>query len=371
MKNKIKIIHITHSLEIGGAEILILDLCRKIDKSLYEPVVCSLSPGGALAEDFKKNGIQVYYTEKKEGKDVQIFYKLYRLFKKIRPDIIHSHLSYMWLYSTIPAKLAGVKGIVLTEHANLMTPSILYCFLSRVTQKITDYIVTNSKQIKYFLIEHEGLNNKNIVIIPNGLDLNAYSCSGNRIKIQEELGLSEDDSVIGFVSRLQAPKDHYTLLDAIEKMLVINKKVKLLLVGNGMEENNIKNYIESKGLTECVLMLGYRRDIPDLLSCMEIFVLSSKKEGQSIAIMEAMAMGLPVVATASGGTPELVDNEITGILVSPCDSDALARALLRLIEDKQLSNSLGNAGKQYMQERYDIDIVIKQYQELYSNILNK
>ena len=364
--NKLNVVHVTFSLDIGGAEIVIFNLIRKFDKQKFNTSICSLTAGGDLVPELENAGIPIHVVQKNEGKDLKIYYRLYRFFRDNNIDIVHCHNMYMLLYCAIPAKLAGAIGVVLTEHANLRNPSKLYCFLSRVSQKFTDLITVNSQQVIDALVNDQGLKPRDMVIIPNGIDFAQYHQQFDTSALRSELGIDADDKVVGIVGRLVPVKDHLTLIKAFAKLVARLPSARLLIVGDGQELDNLKAFVEQQQLNERVIFTGFRRDILALLNVMHAFVLSSLKEGQSISILEAMAVGLPVVATAVGGTPELVMDNETGLLVPSQDPEALGNAIYKVLSDSETAARLGDAGRKRIQERYDLEKITRDYEEYYA-----
>ena len=190
--------------------------------------------------------------------------------------------------------------------------------------------------------------------------------------MRQKLGFNIDDLLIGHVANFRTPKGHRYLIEAAAKVVAQCHSAKFLLVGEGTGElrEQAKKQIAESGLEDNVHLLGFRKDVPDLLKCFDIFVLSSISEGLPLSVVEAMGAGLPIVATDVGGLPELVDDGKNGFLVPTRDSEKLADALLTLLRDNDLRDKMGKASREIADQKFSIDNMISHYQGLYREILS-
>jgi sugar transferase (PEP-CTERM/EpsH1 system associated) len=372
MRRPVHVMHVSYSLDTGGAEVVILDLLRRLDRRRFRPSVCSFQVGGTMNRQFADCGVPIFEVQKREGKDWALLFKLWRLFLRERVDIVHCHNSAMWLYAAVPARLAGVKGLILTEHAMPTRLSRLFVTAARPLQRLTSLITVNSAQVGAFLTGTLGLSGHGIKLILNGIDLarfDEHSAIDATAK-KRSLGLPDRGIVIGMVARLDPIKDHRTLLHAFSRVLVRIPNAHLLIVGSGEMDAALRDEAARLSLGERALFLGNRNDVRELLGIMDVFVLSSRKEGQSVAITEAMATRVPVVATNVGGTPELVLDGRTGLLVPPGDPEAMAAAIVRVLNDSTLAKQLCAAARKRLEQEYDIMTVVRQYEAEYATALN-
>lgn len=364
----IKVLHLLHSLNIGGAERLVLDLCNGLkENGNFVPYVCSLTTGGNLVNEFATKGISAYSLNKKEGLDFTIPLKLRNLIKKNYINILHTHNAGPWIYGTFTKMLSPVR-LVHTEHSNVSENDRRIFFLEKWLSYFTDIIISDSKFVADFMIFKQKINSSKIRVIYNGVDIESFSlCKDEDLKNQLDL---DGKFIIGNVARLELIKDHKTLISAFE---IVKKEIPeafLLLVGDGSQRKNIENLIAQKGLSESVLITGIVSDVRKYLSLTDLFVLSSLSEGLPLSLIEAMAAGKPVVATAVGGNPEIVINSKTGILVPPNDPEKLAQGIINIFSNKQLL-SLGQAGKERVDQYFDLHEMIREYEHVYNFALKK
>lgn len=370
--NKIKVIHILSCLDVGGAEVLVLNLLKKLDRTRYSPVVCSLEIGGKLEKEFKDAGIPVYAANKREGIDFSLPMKLAKIIIGSKADIVHTHNMAPWLYGGVASKILSSKILIHTEHANLYNHQRRLILAEYWLAKITDKIIADAKKVADFLSDKENINRNKIQIVFNGVDIDKYDCRySNAVSKRHELSIADDEVIIGIVARLSMVKDHKNLLDAFSIILNAISNAKLLVIGDGELREDLVAYTRMKGIQERVLFLGNRRDIPELLRLMNVFVLCSISEGLPITLLEAMAAGLPVVATDVGGNREVVIDRKSGFLVPPKDPQRLAEAIATILKDKKMARRFGENGIIRCKELFSLDGMVKKYSELYESVLKK
>lgn len=333
-------------------------------------MMCCLEKGGDLKKDFEDLNIPVYELEKRPGKDWTLYLKLWRLFNKKNIHIVHSHNSQVWLYSSIAAKIAGVSSIVHTQHANIPNPSRLHIFGCKLTASLTDVVVATSNQGAHFLFENINLSPGKTKVVYNAVEYGKYrDCKVDIYAKKTGLGINGFSHIVGVVGRLNHKKNHLSLIDAFHKVSKVFDTACLLIIGDGEMKSILKNRVAELGILDKVLFLGNRRDVPELLYIMDIFVLPSITEGLSMAILEAMASGLPVVATRVGGNPELVVDNETGILVPSNDPQALVQAISSLLSDEGLSKKMGMAGQKRLLNLFDVNRMALEYMTVYEKCL--
>ena len=230
-------------------------------------------------------------------------------------------------------------------------------------------IVAVSKDIQNLLKKDLKLLPQKIKLIYNGIDISRFEKKFAQEKLRKELNLSREDLILGNVGNLREVKDHHTLILSFSKVSPFFPQAKLLIIGEGELKPNLLNLRAELGLENKVLLLGHRDDIPSLLDLMDIFVLSSRLEGCSISILEAMASGKPVIATRVGGNPELVLEEKTGFLVPSAEPEKLAETIVQLLKDEKQRKKMGEEGKKRVKDKFSRESMVKNYEELYSQIL--
>lgn len=366
---KITVMHVVITLDMAGAEHVVYNLTKNLNKELFEVIIVVILSRGFLAAEAEKQGIKVILT-KKLPRYVSSIYpnKLIRIIKEIKPDIIHSH-DKCGHYS-FAARLCKVPVVIHTEHGRIFPDLDVLIFRDRLCFRFTDKLVTVSEYLTNYMQKIVGIDNKKIIQIENGVDTKLFYNTLKDQRTLQALGLSQNDNVIGIVARLEPVKDHLTLLSAFAEVVKTVPNCKLLIIGNGSQKQSIEEQIQLLKLSEKVLLLGERRDITDLLAIMDIFVLSSLSEGTSITLLEAMASGKPVVATNVGGNGKVVIDNETGFLVPSREPSIMAEKIIELLSNRDLINEMGIKGQNRVHKHFSLDRMVKEYERLYLNSLN-
>ena len=371
MIKKIKVGYITSSLDYGGVEKYVVDLANNIDSRKFIPVIFCLGNHGPLAEKIKKN-TKIYCLNKKKGNDIGLVLRLSRLFKKEKIDIIHSNNWSTFAESVIAKQFAGNIPLIHTQHGMEMNDleskekRFIRNRLRQFLSFFTNQIVVVSCATKQFVCKEWGISEKKAKLIYNGIDINNFKQDSSKRKIcRLALGVNEDETVIGSVGRLMRVKNYGLLLKAVSKLHMNYKKVKILFVGDGPERNSLRLLAKELDILDKIIFLGNRADISDLLCAMDIFVLPSISEGVSIALLEALASGLPAIATSVGGNKEIIQDNINGILVENNNPDDLCKAIERMLSDRDYRRTLGNNGISRVREVFLLDRMLWEYENLY------
>ncbi|MDF0665625.1 MAG: glycosyltransferase [Nitrospira sp.] len=359
---------VIYSLQVGGSEKLALEISSHLDLKQFKPSVCALDLGGELAKDLEKNNID-YHVLHRRGVELNILRKLYRVIKRGRVDVVHTHHFTQLFYTAVPARLAGAR-IIHTEHEFF---SYMSSKLSRTMilplSRLCDRITVVGPEVADYFVRTLGIPERNVVIVPNGVDTTKFDC--DRKAVREELGLSPEEAVIGTVGRLEPEKDQRTLLDAVLQVKGECPNVRLVIVGDGRLADELRAYAKHIGVFSQTLFLGTRRDIPKLLAAMDVFVLSSVREGLPIALIEAMAAKRPVVASDIGSIRALVRDGHNGFLVPSGDAAAFGRGLRRLLKSSELQEHLGEAGRRTVEASFSLATMIRAYEGLYQSTIRK
>ncbi len=371
------IVHMIFRLDFGGLENGLVNLINHMPTEKYRhAIICATD-----FTDFKKRindtSVAVYALNKKPGNDLSAYYRLWKLLRKLKPDIIHSR-NLGTIEYVIPSLLAGVRYRVHGEHGRDMSDidgaNRKYILLRRLYNPFLRRFVALSKDLEQWLLNTVGINANKVVQLYNGVDLTRFHSVGigntlHSISLQIHAG----DVLIGTVGRLQSEKDQVTLINAFSLLVddgrIDSKTLKLVLIGDGPDREMLENLVARKSLSEKVVFLGARNDIPGLLSSLDIFVLPSRGEGISNTILEAMACSLPVVATRVGGNPELVKENNTGLLVPSNNPEKMADALRVYLTDKVLAQKHGRAGRQRVESYFSIDKMVASYVEMYDSLI--
>lgn len=358
------VLHVLNTLDTGGAEQVVLNLARHIDRDAFRMQVCGLAGEGPLAEEFRRLGVRVHALRRRPGVDPGLCLRLARLMRRERIDIVHTHNAGPWLYGGLAAKLVGAR-LVHTEHSNLFPHQRRLRRAERWLARWTDALIADSEKVKRQLVEGQGVPAAKVRVVVNGVDTHRFNGGPSAPEARQTLHVNGTGVVIGTVGRLVPVKDHRTLLEAFRRVVEARPASYLVLVGDGPMRGELVGLAGLLGIGERVRFLGERLDIPALLQAFDVFALSSLSEGMPLTVLEAMAAGKPVVATNVGGIPEAVIEHQTGLLVPPRDPERMAQALLRLLDDEALRGAFGHRGQARARERFDLRQMVETYESAY------
>jgi glycosyltransferase involved in cell wall biosynthesis len=363
MHDRIPILYLITELSTGGAQAALLHLLEGLDRERYTPTVACLYNGdGAVAREIRALGIDVFDAQMRRKIDLLALLRLYRHIRRVCPAILHTSLFHANLPGRILGRLAGVPVIICSERTMAMEGEWRYRF-NRWTIGLVDCVIAVSANVRDFCVSHIGLPPEKLGVIYNGVQVPETSASPREARAK--LGLPLDGQVIGTVSRLYLVKGIDFLIRALAQM----DDAALAIVGDGPERAALETLADTLGVAGRIHWTGHRRDVPTLLPAFDLYVQPSLHEGMSNTILEAMAAGLPVVATAVGGTPEVVDDGVTGLLVPPRDPDALAGVIVRLLRDLDLRRKMGRAGQERVRRHFSLEQMVRQTQALYERLL--
>lgn len=364
MSKELSIVEVVYSLGLGGSEILGKDLAVALHKQVgYRCAVCAVEKGGILGEELAAEGIPTFVARGTGGGILAGMMNLARFFRTFRPAVVHTHHLTELCYSVIGAKLAGAR-IIHTEHEYFSLQGTKLQRRLRFLSRFCDRVTTVGEEVTSYLQREVNIPPTKLVTIHNGIDLPRYSLEYSLCR--EDLHIGRDEMVIGIVARLEAVKGHEILLGAFRQVVEHHPDCRLLVVGGGSLRETLAAEANRSGIAAQVTFVGPRRDIPALLSLMDIFVLSSLEEGLPISLLEGMAAGRPVVATAVGSIPEVITTGVNGLLVQPGDGQQLATALVRLVDDASLRLRLGAAGRKTVEDRFNFAHTLAAYARVLS-----
>ena len=379
MKDKINILFVIPTLTIGGAEIQLYNLVKGLDKNKYKITVCCTTMGGAFVDRFEKIGIRPIILRKKHKLGFLVLIRLIEIIRKQKIDIIHTWLFTANVWGRLAAKVCGVRIIISSERNVTFWKSGVYRFIEKVLAPFSSVILANSQGVRDSLITFDRIPASKVKVIHNGLDLSRFDCMSNYddSAIRNEYGIDSHCIVIGNVCRIHPQKDLDTFTEMASLLIERYKNLSFLIIGGaylGQERpymEHIVRRINALELSDKVTITGFVEDVPEFLSRVDIFVQTSTREGLSNALMEAMAMGKAVVATAVGGTPELIDDGINGYLVSPKDVNAISDRVGILIENLHIRSRFGDAAKITIQEKFSLETMVDNMQRLYEELYEK
>jgi glycosyltransferase involved in cell wall biosynthesis len=306
------------------------------------------------------------------GRVARPLFNLFRLIRGFRPDVVHGFLFWAYVLGTLAARLAGVPIVVTSRRImeDFKATKSRYLFLDRVANRLTDVIVANSEAVRQDTIAREHLAYQKVGMVYNGIEVDRYLVPSDET-IRHSSGLVGREPLVGVIATLDPRKGHPFLLEAWATVAARYPSAIVLLIGDGPSRPELEAQAQSAGLGQSVRFLGTRHDIPDLLALLDLVVHPSLTEGFSNAILEAMAAGKPVVATAVGGNPEAVVDRVTGLLVPARDSQALAQAMLRLLEHPDEAAAFGCAGRERVAQRFGMQLMVREYELLYERLVSE
>jgi glycosyltransferase involved in cell wall biosynthesis len=353
-------------LDPGGAEQALVRLVRGLDRGRWEPAVFCLDGHGALADELTADGIGVECLGANHWSNIFVVLRLARELRRFQPAIVQTFLFHANLAGRIAARWAGIRkvvsGIRVAEKRSRMP-----LWFDRWTNRLVTTNVCVSQAVADFSIAQAGLPPKKVVVIPNGVDVRRFGES--RPADLQPLGIPAGSAVLLTVGRLDRQKGLFDLVEAAALVVPRFPDVHFLLVGEGPERAAIERLIGEKGLASRVHLAGWRPDVPELLAAGFGLVLSSHWEGMPNVVLEAMAAGLPVVATRVEGTAELVVDVQTGLLVPMKSPPALAEAMGRLLADPASAKAMGAAGRGRAAANFSWEKMIAEYETLYKSLI--
>lgn len=370
-KKKISVMNIISSLSVGGREKVVIDMLNGLNDDIFTLSLCCLKKAGPILDYLKNSNMELFFLNKKDGIDFGIIFKLTKILMMQKPDIVHTHNPGAFIYGSIAAKLANIPVIVNTEHGYGNVISLKKKMVEYYLIKHTSKTIAVSDDLKKKISDGSEWCQDKIITIHNGIDCEKFKSYKEIRKIRESFNFKENDIIVGNVARLSEVKDHRTLIDAFSIVCSKFNNSKLVIVGDGELRKELENKASCNELKGRVYFLGERKDINDILSMLDIFVLSSISEGISISLLEAMASGKAIIATNVGGNPEVVIDGKTGILVPSSNPILMANAIERLISDRNFSLQICEAAKKHVNEKFSIKVMVKHIENLYENLLLK
>ncbi len=368
-----RILHIVEDLKVGGLEKILASIVLSLDKSRYDIQVWCLAKGGQIAEELIEQGIPVRILGLKGYYNPLRIAALARIMKKENFHIIHTHGYFAGTFGRFAAILAGIPVIIAHVHSTYYDYGKRNLLIERFLSSFTDRIVCISQAVERFVTVNEKIRKERTCMIYNAVTSpDKLLNDQQRKKMRASLGFDAEAIVIAVVASLTVNKGHGILLTAFKKIFISHPSVRLLIVGDGPLREQLEASTRQLMVDQVVVFTGIRKDVFDLLQISDIFVLPTQiREGLGVALIEAIAVGLPVIGTNIGGIPEVIEDGANGILVSPVNSEELAQAFEKLIDDKELRSSMGFRGRQIYEEKFTIVRMIRQIENLYEHLLER
>ncbi len=370
--------HVMHRFDTGGLENGIVNLINHMPADAYRHAVIALTDITDFKNRIQRPDVQFFALNKQPGHVLWIYPQLYRLFRQLKPAIVHTR-NLAALEATVPAWAARVPARIHGEHGRDVGDfdgTNKKCqWIRRIYSPFVKHYIALSQDLAHYLTHSVGIGAKRVTQIYNGVDTSRFHPSSQRQDIPGSPFNKAGLWLVGTAGRMQTVKNQTNLarafVQAINAEPRLRERLRLVMVGDGPLRNESLAILESAGLAELAWLPGERKDIPDVMRGLDCFVLPSLGEGISNTILEAMSSGLPVIATAVGGNPELVDDARTGHLVPAADPGALARAIIALALTPEKARAMGNAGRKRIEAQFSITAMIDSYQQIYDRLLGR
>jgi glycosyltransferase involved in cell wall biosynthesis len=362
-----RVLLVIPTLDRSGAEKQLMLLATQLAREEFDPHVCALTRSGPYEQDLRQAGIPVTVIGKPLKVDPAAFFRLKRLIASLRPDLVHTWLFAANSYGRAAALAAGVKHLIAAERCVDPWKAWHELAIDRWLARRTDRIVVNSSGVRDFYVRH-ALPEAKFVVIPNGI-APAEPAATTRGELLAELELPPAARLVGAVGRLWPQKRIKDLIWAADLLKVVRDDVYLLIVGDGPHRQRLEQFCRQVRIEDKVRFLGHRSDVPRLMSHFDVLWLGSGYEGMPNAILEAMASGVPVVATDIPGNRDLVVAGETGYLVDVGDRAAFARATSKLLDDAELAARLGEAGRARVAAEFTVEQMVERHAKLYREVL--
>lgn len=356
----VRVCHVSMCLKTGGLERLLVEFAKRTRQEKFNIQFATLGELGQPAQEIAELGFPVTSVNKKGVRRFKQLKQLASLFRRERIDIVHTHNTYAHFYGTIAARMAMTPIVVNSQHGRGCGPNWKARWQFRLANLFSDRVLGVSEDAAKLCQNQDFISKNKIEVLWNGIDLDRFEYHGPNV----------DGQMIA-VARLSPEKDFGTLLDAIAIARKQLPKIRLQIVGDGAERSRLEKQRDELNLQTAVEFLGERSDVPTLLKNASFFVSSSTTEGISLTILEAMAVGLPIVTTNVGGNPEIVEPGKTGTLVESRNPQQLADAIVEMYRDKEAWPVVGEHSRQRVEQHFNVNRMIRDYEALYRTLMHE
>jgi len=370
-----RVFYLVDSFNVGGTEVQAVELATRMAARGHRVTLGCLKAQGPLLERLQGSGVNVEEFYPCGGIDsAGGLYQLFRLTWHLRKsgyEIVHTHDLWSNLLGIPAARLAGVPVIVSSRrdlgHLDWYQGK-RRVWLRRI-QNLSQIVLANATSIRDALVSEDGFSMERVCVIHNGIDPKKFLCAGNREKLFPQAGVGK---LIVLVGNMHSEvKGHSWLIACAPAVIAEFPSTRFVLVGDGEQRKKYESAVRHSGVSENFIFLGHRNDVPEILACCDLAVLPSLAEGLPNAVLEYMAAGLPCVVSSVGGSAELVDDGVTGILIRARDANALSCALLKVLGDPTLACRIGNNGRDFVERSFSFEHMVRRVEELYADLMQK
>lgn len=365
---RLRVVQVVLSLETGGLEVQCVRLVERLDPARFETTVVTLQSGGWLPRRLEERGIPLLSLDAPPGFRTELIPRLAGLFRKLRADVVHCHNCKAFVYGGLASLLVPRARLILSKQGVEHFTTRATHAIGRMLVPRTAATIAVSEDIGRLLTAERWVTPDRLHIVPNSVDTDECRPAEDRAAARTALGLSPTHRVIGTVARLSPEKDQATLVRAFARVAAGEPAARLVIAGEGRLRGDLESLARELGVVDRSLFLGERQDVAQVMGAMDVLCLPSLTEGTSLTLLEAMACGLPIVATAVGGTPEVVAEDESGLLVPPQRPEELAAALLTVLRDPPRARRMGEAGRRIVVERFSSEAMARRYGEIYETV---
>jgi sugar transferase (PEP-CTERM/EpsH1 system associated) len=371
------IAHVMHRFDVGGLENGVVNLINLMPSDAYRHVVISLTAVTDFRKRIVREDVEFIALEKPPGHALWIYPQLFKLFRRLRPAIVHSR-NLAALEVVVPAWAAGVPVRIHGEHGrdvgDLDGSNKKYQWMRRIYRPFVTHYIALSRDLEDYLTHKVGVPAENLTQVYNGVDAKRFYGVSRREPIPGSPFNDAEHWIVGTVGRMQAVKDQTTLAQAFIRALelepALKSRLRLVMVGKGPLRLQAQAMLDRAGVSDLAWLAGERSDVPEVMRGLNCFVLPSLAEGISNTILEAMASGLPVIATEVGGNADLVVAGKTGELVPAADIERMAQSIVRLGKDPGQAHAMGCAGRSEVERRFSMGAMLGAYKGVYDKLLS-
>ncbi|MCP4252516.1 MAG: glycosyltransferase family 4 protein [Candidatus Scalindua sp.] len=375
------LLYVIDNLEFGGGERVFSQLINRLSAERYKIMVACL-PTGVFVEKIEGSGAMIKPVDMRNRSNFKIILQLIGLMKEQKIDIVHSQGARADFFARIAARLAKVpivfSTVPMTVEGFDVNPikKLIYILLNRFSERFVDRFMVVSDALKKMMIEKHRIEPHRVVKIYNGIEVDDFCLADDEIvrrrkEFREESGLKEDTPVIGAIGRLVWQKGFEHFIEAIPEVLKEFKEARFLIVGEGILENTLKMASKKLEINNKIRFIGFRNDIKDILATIDILVMPSLLEGLPMILLEAMAMGKPIVATDIDGINEVLENGKTALLVPPKAPEALSEAIVNLLTHRDQAHQMGIDARRVVEERFGVDTMVERVEVVYEELLQQ
>ncbi|MDD5404039.1 MAG: TIGR03088 family PEP-CTERM/XrtA system glycosyltransferase [Sulfuricella sp.] len=369
------IAHIVHHFRVGGMENGMVNLINHMPQERFRHVVICLDDFTEFRARIERNDVDFYALAKPAGRDVSWYFRLWRLLRALSPDIVHTR-NLSAIEGQFVAAAAGIRARIHGEHGrdvfDLHGKNRKYNLLRKLARPLVGHYIAVSRDLEQWLIDTVGVPPQRVSQIYNGVDSTRFHPREGARHIGPAGFADETAFVIGSVGRMAEVKNYPGLVRAFIRLLEIEpaarQRARLAIIGEGVARETCLNLLREANAAHLAWLPGERADVAELMRNMDLFVLPSLGEGISNTILEAMACGLPIVATRVGGNPELVEEAHTGALVPVSDTEILARTLLKFFHDENMVEAQGQASRKRIESHFSMQAMVRGYLSVYERV---